>query len=184
MQVSRVAAGQLLYSQLVLYATILACILAAPDSLSANTGLSYFGVHFRTVFIWGVGMIACAYLIMAAVKLIKYQNPIVGLGFGLIGPLMIGIVFTPYSASQWLDWLHTAFGSLLFIIQLAGSIWLLSKLPSLQNYLLVFLEFGAGVVCLIYLAPSQGFLLQAQIVFQAAFSGLLILNLILPARRI
>ncbi|HET9850583.1 MAG TPA: hypothetical protein VFP35_03105 [Candidatus Saccharimonadales bacterium] len=166
-------------SQAVLYGSFLLCVLIAPASLAANNGLSYFGVHPLTAIPFGAGLIISAYLIFSALG--RWQANLhkpVRRALQVVALLMIGVVLTPYSISSWFDYLHTAIGTCLFVIQLIVAFWIIKKGGwHWRDVLLLAIQVAGGVIALIYLKLDQGFLLQGQVIFQLAFSGILLNNL-------
>lgn len=152
------------------------CIALKPAGLAANDGVSYygtFGATFAPFALAILGPAVCALLIARQTT----KPDLWPLRFSLIFFALLAaiITFTPYTVSTFMDWTHTIAGSLLFALQLALSFWLAAKLHwEVWTLLLACLELTAGIVCAVYVLPAHGFLIQAQIVFQLAFGGLLI----------
>jgi hypothetical protein len=170
------AKSQIIHGQLCLYAGISLCILLKPRGLAANDGISYFGIFRLTFLPYALGLLGAALFCLKAASIISPANPEpLRLTMALISFLTVIIVVTPYSVSSFLNFLHMLVGSILFIVQLLFSGWLVNKLR--YNFWILILslaELSAGIGCLVYLKPSHGFLLQFQLLFQLAFGALLI----------
>jgi len=172
----------LVLSQLTFFGAVGICILLAPASLEKNVGLSYFGVHVMTVFPYTIGLLMTAYFLYRCQQLLVVGSPVVPkllvLAFQAMVLLTIGIVLTPYSLDDWLNWVHTGVGSSLFSIQLLLSIWLvLTFRRDWLDWSLLALLFLSGLMALLDLAPENGFLLQYQLIFQMIFAILIYRNL-------
>lgn len=173
------SARAILHGQIVLLCSLLICVFLKPHGLAANAGFSYFGTFLVTVIPYSAALLGGAYYCYQAATRIT-QRDLQPLRWGLLAivPLLAIIVVTPYSVGTLFDWAHTTAGALLFILQIVLSIWLVWKLHfRLRTSLLLILEVVAGVVCSIYVAPDHGLLLQFEILFQLAFSALMIYSL-------
>lgn len=180
MQIDSSFRHYLIRSQLLIYATWLICILLAPASLSANSGLSYFGVHKLTIVPFSFGMLASAYFILKSLHF-QSNEQIKSRWFNYalraIALCMVGIIITPYSFGSWFDTAHRTFGISLFSIQLLLALWQVFIKRSWSNYGLLALQITGGLISLVYLNPTHGYLIQGQLLFQMAFSIILLRNL-------
>lgn len=169
----------IILGQLFLYGGLAACVLIRPAGLGSNDGISYYGTFLSTVIFYGVGLLGSAvFCLLAAKKITDSKLKVIRLALLIYAPLTIGIVVTPYSAGAWFDYLHTAFGSALFSLQLILSGWLIWRLHYVWwSIAVTIIEFAAGVLSAIYLDPPHGFLFQTQVLFQLAFGTLLVLSL-------
>lgn len=167
----------LVYSQIVIYATFLICIALMPSSLAANSGLSYFGVHRLTIVPFGFGMLLGSYFIMRASHYLASTAKWLNLALRGIALLIVGIIVTPYTFDGWFDVAHRTFGISLFSLQLLLALWLVMfNKRSWMNYGLLALQIAGGLVSLVYLNPTHGYLIQGQLLFQMAFSAILLRN--------
>jgi hypothetical protein len=150
-----------------------------PAGLATNDGISYYGIYTRTFASFAIGLLgaACSYWLAA----FSFHNPKlnpVKYVFLISSALTIVIVLTPYTVNRITDDIHTTAGSILFSLQLALSFWLVHRLHYLLPAAgLALLELAAGIACAVYLGPTNGFLIQAQILFQLTFGGLLLYSL-------
>lgn len=173
------ALRSIVLGQVCLYAGLVVAILLKPQGLAANAGISYYGIYARTAGPMAVGLLGSAFFSwLAAGQIHESELRPVKLGLIVFALLTIAIVVTPYSVSNFLDWLHTGTGSALFSLQLILSGWLVAKLRyNFWALLLTGVELAAGIACAIYLRPTHGFLIQFQILFQLAFGTLLVYSL-------
>lgn len=180
MQIDSLFRHYLIRSQLLIYATWLICILLVPASLNANSGLSYFGVHKLTIVPFSFGMLASAYFILKSLHFQpneQVKSRWFNYALRAIALCMVGIIITPYSFGGWFDLAHRTFGISLFSLQLLLALWLVMfNKRSWMNYGLLGLQIAGGLVSLVYLNPTHGYLIQGQLLFQMAFSAILLRN--------
>lgn len=172
----------LVYSQLATYITFLACIAIAPASLADNSGFSYFGHHRWTVVPFGAGILTAAYFLLRSAEFLpsNARTRKLKIFFRSLPILMTGLVVVPAVGNGWYDFIHRLFGTALFLAQLGLAGWLVWRIKNDRlNWLLIILQVSGGLIALIYLNPVQGFELQGQLLFQLAFSVLLLRSLIL-----
>lgn len=182
MQTDKSFKHYLTYSQIAIYAAFLICIALEPTSLGANSGLSYFGVHRSTIVPFGFGMLLGSYFIMRASHYLTTMTTAarwLNLALRGIALLIVGIVITPYSLGGWFDVAHRSFGITLFSLQLLVSLWMIiiNRRAWLINYGLLALQMIGGLISLVYLNPTHGYLIQGQLLFQMAFSAILMISL-------
>src|SRR5487761_1648497 len=123
------AARTIVLGQICLYAGLALAILIKPQGLAANAGISYYGIYARTVGPMAAGLLGSAFFCWLAAGQMREPNlQPVKVGLIVFGLLTIVIVVTPYSVSNFLDWLHTTAGSALFSLQLLLSFWLVAQL--------------------------------------------------------
>ncbi len=161
------------YSQICFWLTMALCVALAPDSLSANSGISYFGHHILTIIPFEVGVFATAYFLLGATKAIGANQQLRFLVWCLwlmiVG--VIGIAIMPAIGDGLLDHLHRLFGILTFVTQLVLSAWLIVNFRNnVTSWLIYCLQILGGIIALIYLQPVKGFSIEGQLLFQLAFS--------------
>jgi hypothetical protein len=162
-------------SQLCLFVGMLFCIVIKPKGLAANAGISYYGTFLRTVVPYTAGILGSA---LFSYRLAKSLH---GSSFAftrkvliVIAILSIGIVLTPYSINVILDWTHTILGSIIFVLQLILSGWIIKNFDFNSSMLVLWLlEIGCGILAAIYIRPAHGFLIQSQLLFQLLFGIIL-----------
>lgn len=178
--------GDVVSGQMCLVAGMLACVALKPHGLTANDGISYYGIFTRTVMPYAFALIGSALFVRRALHRAAPASPAPEYLRGTadrLAAMSAGVVLTPYNANLVFDWTHTALGAAVFILQLVlgarllawtgGDAWVAGLLAA---------QFAGGVFCAVYVLPEHGFLLQGQIAFQLAFGGLLIrtAHLLLP----
>ncbi len=151
------------------------CMSISPKGLSANDGLSYFGGRGWSIIPYTFAFLVYALFCWLASNKIKPTNKrskAIKLLLRIMAILLFGLVITPHTL---VDPIHTFFGTTLFSMQLIVSIWLafgVNKSPVVFVLLLIMLV--SGLFCAYYLPLKDGFLLQAQIIYQIAFAGILV----------
>jgi len=155
------------------------CLILKPRGLSINDGISYYGNYRQTILPYTVAIIGYGFFTLVVARSItnKELSPL-KYGLYLFAFLCLIITITPDNANSFLDITHTTVGSVLFILQLTLSGWLIVKLR-FKAWAVVFAvaEFLSGVACAFYIPGHNGFLIQAQIIFQMFFAALMYLAL-------
>lgn len=161
--------------QICFFGGLLIAVLIRPAGLAANGGISYYGIFSDTFLLYMMSLLGTAVFSFLAARLIDVPG-LHPLRRGLLAfaALIAIIALLPYSVSIVFDLSHTIAGIVLFIVQGSLSIWLLAKLSWSKWPLLCVITMAvAGVISALYVLPSHGFLIQSQMVFQAAFAGLI-----------
>jgi hypothetical protein len=169
-----------LYSQFCLYVGLAICIIIKPRGLTINNGISYYGTFKLTIIPYCFALFGSAFFCLRGTQELSISTSVRLVHYVLLAVsiLIVGIVITPYTISRLVSALHETIGSVLFSLQLLLSLWLIVYLQfKFWAITLTVLEFAAGVVSLIYLAPRHGYLLESQIIFQICFGILLISSL-------
>lgn len=147
--------------------------------MSANDGISYYGVFKQTVIPYVIALLGPSYFsIKAADQLSKDSLKFVKYSFIAMAILTLGVMSTPDTLSYFMANLHKVFGICLFVLQLCLSGWLVARLhyePLTTAF--ATLELIGGLASYFYLAPTQGLLLQSQVLFQIGFGGTMIRSL-------
>jgi len=145
-------------------------ILIRPQSLRVNFGLSYLGVNADTIVPWAVALLGASYCVWRASELVTDvgHGPILGWSMKIMSVQMIGLLLTPYTR---FGAAHEFFGSTLFIVQLGLACVAIRWLGGSDRQMtrLTGIMFLSGVAAGYYVLHTQGFELQAQVVFQLAF---------------
>ena len=168
----------LIYGQIGFFVCISIAILLAPSGLHANHGLSFYGVTWPTTVLYAIGFFLIGYFSAKATKYFasdSVEHKVITKILRLVPWLLFAIYVTPYSVGQWMDDIHSAFGSTLFVLELGLAIWLAFFV--LRDRILKFLtitQFAGGLVSFFSLLGFMSLLIQGQIVFQLAFGVLII----------
>jgi hypothetical protein len=155
-----------------LFATILfiMCVIARPESLGHNDGLSYFGAIWWTVVPYTLAFLTYALCCFVASRKITNKSEsakTIKLFLVLMSLMLVGLIITPHTV---INSIHKVFGSTLFASQLLLSLYLLYK--NGMNYfifIMILIMFTSGIFSAAYLASATGFMIQAQIIYQIAF---------------
>lgn len=159
-----------------LFATILfiMCVIARPESLGHNDGLSYFGAIWWTVVPYTLAFLTYALSCFVASRKITNKSgsaKTIKLFLVLMSLMLVGLIITPHTV---INSIHKVFGSTLFASQLLLSLYLLYK--NGMNYfvfIMILIMFTSGIFSAAYLASATGFMIQAQIIYQIAFVSVL-----------
>lgn len=174
----RKVTGDLVLAQVFLSGGMLVCVMIRPDGLGANAGISYYGIHHGTVVPYAVAVIGSALFTRRALRDMAPVLPASAHVRGTadcLAAMAWGVVLTPYSLNTLFDWAHTMLGAALFFLQLVLTARLLSwSGGDAWMRCLLLVEFGSGVVAGVFVLTKDGFLIQAQLVFQLAFTMALI----------
>jgi hypothetical protein len=174
----KVRAGGLLWGQVCLFGGLLTCIAIRPEGLRVNDGVSYFGTLRQTFVPYVIGLLGSALVTRRAIRAETTDQPECRRFrrmADLFAWLTLGVVLTPYTVSALFDVAHTTLATALFVAQLILGLQLVRGAPGDRtNLALLLTQLAGGIVAAIYVLPVHGFLIQGQLVFQAAFGALLI----------
>ncbi len=166
----------LITSQLVLFLGIIICIIIRPKGLRVDNGISYYGTHLNTLAAYTISLAGSAFIaILAAIKYIKKDYDSIRSFLFILFPLTLTIILFPYNINSTYKTIHEYSGILIFIIQIIISLIILFKIYRDRfNIFLFIIQILGGLISAYYLLPSQGFLIQGQLLFQLAFGILII----------
>ncbi|MHB8189403.1 MAG: hypothetical protein ACYDHP_03040 [Ferrimicrobium sp.] len=143
--------------------------------------VSYYLAYLPSFAFLGIGLVASDIFVIRAAKALPRGGAtgVIRIGLFMIATLMVGMLLTPYTWSAFFNWAHTTVGTLLFLVQFVLSIWLTAReLPSILNHLMVLLEIVGGLAAMLSLLNSSlALLFQGEILFQVAFSILLLASI-------
>lgn len=172
----KVAANYLSFGLLVFTVFIISGIIIYPESLSANNGVSFFGVQEQTVLMYTLTFVTNALLAWWVASKFStkkgWVNKYITYGLVLAGVCYIGLVLTPHTL---FSPVHRIFGSSLFALELISCLLILIKYNSdYINKILFTVGFLSGLASLFYLFIINGYMLQSQLIFQVAVWGIII----------
>lgn len=166
-----------MFGQIALWLSLLVSALLLPGIVSANSGISNFGVHARTILPYGLGFLLCGYLTLMAAHSIKREDNVtttLSRALFLLSLLLLGILLTPYSVNRLFDWSHMAVGGLLFMFELAFAAWLVRLRPDNISFALFTAQcLGSAVAALSLLGAIQ-LMFVGQMAAEIAFGILLV----------
>jgi heme A synthase len=157
---------------------LLTCFALLPAGLTSTDGLSYFGVHARSLpaYIAFLALYAMTLLRSSRLLAIKYATPAMRKLVWFMVFCIVMLAITPYTLSVTVHIIHDSFGISLFIAQLILVIWLTAKKRRGLDILLVCLlclQFAAGIASLLSLTSYLPFEIPGQLVFQVVFVAIL-----------
>lgn len=163
----------LLATQFVFFLALACCVLLVHDYAVENAGISYYGVHARTIAFAIIGYLAAALGLWLASSLIRAAGsvPILWVGLRLVAVMLILLLLTPYSGGTFLNWAHMTVGVVGALVQLAMSWSLVRRRRDWRVVSAFVIQFLGGVVGALSL-PDWRFqaLLVGETVFQLGFS--------------
>ena len=167
--------GDLIKGQVCLLGGLLVCMVVMPSCLTTNCGISDFGVHWRTIVPYAIGLVGAGLFTRRGLRAAAAELPaprFTRLAGDTFAVLLVGVLLTPYTLGEGVHWAHRGFGAALFLFQLILVIRLVAwDGGELVGVALVSAQFLAGVVSGVYVLQDAGHLVLSQLVFQAAFGA-------------
>lgn len=149
------------------FVLLVICIIIRPGGLSANSGISYYGVYGNTFLLYSLAFLTESVFIWRAASIMNNKTKMdryVSIVLRIFAILLLGILITPHNV---FEAQHKIMGSSLFSLQLATGIVLTSFVyRDWFNFTLLIITLLSGVASLVYLFTPDGFMIQSQIVFQ------------------
>lgn len=182
------ALSYVMKGQFVFFGSLVICCLLAFNSTLEDKGVSYFGIHYRTVVPYLIGFLGTAwYCRKAALALpdvghkrwIKRCLNVMAAG-------LVGVAITPYSIAGWIFAVHVFFATAVFLAEIFMTLWLTFWVVSSALHTLLFgLQSAAAIVSALSLefVHVLDFMFIGQVICQAAFVVLLTLELNKVLRR-
>lgn len=161
--------------QAFLFGGLVVCAVVDPGGLTANHGISYYGVQLDTVPILAVGLLGAAWFTRRGLRRLADQTPaaeFVRHSGTAIALLLAGIVVTPYTVATAVDWTHRGLGAALFILQLVLGIRLVAWTRDTVAGAYWAIQLLGGVISAYYVLRVNGYLLESQLLFQLGFGAL------------
>src|ERR1035438_7489807 len=105
------------------------CVLLKPAGLRVNSGISYYGNYRLTLIPYVIAIAGYGFFNLSLTGCIKARElwPL-KYSFYIFALLSLIIVITPYSVSAFLSDIHSIVGTILFVLQLLLSGWLVVKM--------------------------------------------------------
>ncbi len=148
---------------------LLASIFIRPAGLGANSGISYYGAFGNTLLPYSLAFLTESVLVWRAASIMAKETKtdyFISLALKIFAILFIAILVTPHNV---FGELHKVFGSTLFSLQLVmGTLLTIFVFRDWLNVLLIIMTFLSGLASLVYLYTPQGYMIQAQIIFQVS----------------
>jgi hypothetical protein len=111
-------------------ATVTTCIALRPSDIFSHDGLSFYGNYKATIWPFGLGLAATAYLLLRAASTIHKTHATRSFRIALevIAIGLLGIIATPsFTHVKTVQDLHVIFGFLIFVTQTIVSLYYLGR---------------------------------------------------------
>lgn len=171
------AVQYLLYGQIALWVSLLVSFLLLPKVVYDNQGISHFGVYAKTILPYGLGFLACGYLVLMAAHSISSTNHIMVTfrrALLLLAFFLLAVLLTPFSVSTLFDWSHMIVSWLLFMCELVFAAWLLCLQPNRVSWLLFVAQCAGSALAAFSLLSTAELMFTGQLVAEVAFGILLV----------
>lgn len=146
---------------------LLISIIIQPAGLGANSGISYYGARENTWLPYSLAFLTESFLVWRAASIMERKTKAdryISVALKMFSILFIGILITPHTV---LGEIHKIFGSALFSLQLVmGTLLTIYIYRDWLNVSLLLVTFLSGLASLVYLYTPQGYMIQAQVIFQ------------------
>jgi hypothetical protein len=166
-----------IYGEISFFLSLFIVVVLRPAGLTANSGISYYSTIPVTIAPYLLGLAASSYFLWRSADFLP-TDPVhrtVGRALRCCAIFLVGLALSPDIPHNLISGVHMVFGGLLFLTELALSIWLVLKLaPRRRDWLFVITQVGVGIVCLLSLINILPWQIEGQIIFQLAFGTLLI----------
>jgi len=165
-----------------LFGLLLVDTLLWPTKQVDAYGISYYLVHLDTFVILALGFIGCVVALLHEARDLPGDGleRLLRWSFRAMAGLLVAIMITPYTWNTFFNWAHMTVGAMLFVLQLALSIWLTIRyLPrKVLNWAMILLQFVGGLLAM-WSLPDNGInlLIQGEVIFQAGFTLLLLYSM-------
>ena len=161
----------------------LVCIALRPSGLAANDGLSYYGALWITIVPYAAALFVYEFALWRAAQALgqSRRTMVLAIIMKIAVLMVIAVLLIPINVDE--D-IHSAFGIIVFLLELIVSLKLLRWGFHWLDAGLVALEFVAGAAAVYTARGDHGLLLQSQVIFQAAFIILLVRATSLLSKRL
>ena len=134
--------------------------------VSAENGYSWFGTQRATLVPYVLSMLLSAFLLARAST--QLTGPTRRL-LRICAPCLVVLTLSPYSVNSTFNAVHMTVGSLLFVAQLAWTLWVALQRRDRRDTTGFTIEFVGGAICFTSVLGYDSGMLIGQIVFQTAF---------------
>ena len=171
--------------QACLFGGLALCVALRPEGLGANSGMSYYGVHWLTVWPYAAGLAGAGLFTHRVLRRAAPRTPspvrVRRMADSFVF-LLAGLVLTPYTLGGLVDWTHRALGAALFVLQLVLAVRLVAWAHGDALGVVLFLvQLGGGVLAAVYVLQAEGLLIHGEATFQLGFALVLVRTLPLVA---
>jgi hypothetical protein len=174
---SQVARRLLIVTQVIFFGALFWCVLLVHDHAVENAGISYYGVHARTIPLAIIGYVTAAIGVWRASTILRDAGveAIGWVGLRCVAVMLILLLLTPYNGGTILNWAHMTIGVAGALVQLTMTAALWRRTRSSSVGLAGAVQLLGGIVAALSLPDwSFEYLLVGEIVFQAGFAWCLL----------
>jgi hypothetical protein len=175
----------LVVTQLVFFASLIACWIVAGGDRASTNGISFFGVYWPTLPIIALGYLSSSVGLWRTATYFQYldQSKVVVFGLRYIALGLVGLLLLPYNVNGYFNFGHTILGVSGALTQVSMALVLLRPLHSWRGWLAFAIQIGGGLVAFAALPDWKfGYLLQGETIFQIGF-GLCLIELTFQVKR-
>ena len=135
-------------TQGVFFAALVVCVLINASYTAQNDGISFYGVYGPTIALVVVGYgTAAVGLWRVGQWFARHGGPaVLFLGARVVAVGLMLLLITPYDEGAFLNWSHMTVGVVVALVQLASTIALLRRGPTLRRVLLLSFQLAGGIV--------------------------------------
>lgn len=143
-------------------------------------GISEYAVRIRTLWALALSFVATAYFThRSSQELKKMAGPhFVTTSLDIIAACAILIIVTPFTIDTFFNWTHMTVGAILFLTQLALSLWMIRAFGlNVRTLLFLAIELGGGIIAMFSLPDNMlPYMFQGEVIFQVGFFAIMITN--------
>jgi hypothetical protein len=167
----------LVTTQAIFFAALAWCVLLVHGDGVQDAGISYYGVHGRTIPFAILGYLVAAIGLWRASTMFKQGglDPLVWVGVRVVAVMLVLLLATPYTGGAFLNWAHMTTGVISALVQLAISWSLVRRFVSVGAAMGFGVQLLGGVLGAFSL-PDWHFqiLLTAEVLIELGFSWCLL----------
>jgi hypothetical protein len=166
-----------LITQVLFFGAIAWCVILVHDHVAQNAGISYYGVHHRTVVIAVAGYVAGTIGLWRTSTFFRIGrlDPLIWLGLRIVAVVLVLLLVTPYTGGALLNSAHMTIGIFGALVQLAISITLWRRYGTHWAIVGFSIQLAGGILGALSLPDWRfEYLLYSEIIFQLGFCWCLI----------
>lgn len=174
---SQSARRLLIVTQAVFFGALFCCVALVHDHAVENAGISYYGVHARTIPLAIIGYVTAAIGVWRTSTILRDggAEAIAWVGLRCVAVMLILLLLTPYDGGTFLNWAHMTVGVAGALLQLTMTAALWRGTRSSSVGLAGVVQLLGGIVAALSLPDwSFEYLLVGEIVFQVGFAWCLL----------
>ncbi len=168
------ALRSLLMAESVVAIALLACVSIEFNANASIYGISYYGVHLRTVWVLALGFLIGGFFLYRSAIALSPHRPwgLLSSSLRVVAVGLVLLILTPYTLDTFFNWAHMTIGAAIFGFQmLVGFMTLRTMLRDPLAWLGVTVQLIGGVIAALSLPDHMlTYMLQGEIIFQSGFA--------------